>query len=505
MRFVHVTVPEGKRRAVERVLAEHGVDYAITDEVGETAARPDDREYEAVVTFPLPVEAVDPILSSLREMGLDAESHVVVQNARTVVSDRFGELQRTYDEHTPDEQIAHEEIRAVAKEFIPDRYTFVLLVVASALVATAGLLLDSASIVVGSMVIAPLIGPALSASVGAVLSDRGLARKGAKYQVVGFVLAVVSATAFAVVVRFLFLVPPNVDITAIEQISGRLSPDLLALVVALGSGAAGARSLTGDISTALVGVMVASALVPPTAAIGIGIAWGLPTVVVRAGLLVLVNTFSINLTALVTLWFSGYRAQGERERRESWARVQNLVVVLAVATLLLAAVLGAFTYSTYRAGASTERVRSAVRDVLARERYANLTLTAVTVEYGDEPFSRHPTRVVATVTTPGGRLYPHLDDDISRRLHRDAGVAARTAVRFVPVETAGPATPNATRSPGSAAPPAGGTAAGGRGAARVRARFDGSRAVAVAGSRRRDAAVRGAAARPSRCGAAAAE
>ncbi|WP_415379362.1 TIGR00341 family protein [Halosimplex sp. TS25] len=445
MRFVHVTVPAGKRRAVQRVLADHGIDYSMTDEVGPPGARPDDREYEAVVTFPLPVEAVEPVLSSFREIGLDEESHVVVQNVQTVVSDRFGELQRAYDEHTPDERIAHEEIRMVAKDLMPDRYTYVLLVVVSAVVATAGMLLDSASIVVGSMVIAPLVGPALAASVGTVLSDDALFWKGAKYQVAGFALAVVSATLFALAVRYLFLVPPNLDVTAIEQVSGRLSPDLLALVVALGSGAAGARSLTGDISTPLVGVMVAAALVPPVAAVGIGIAWGLPTVVFRAGLLVFVNAFSINLTALATLWYSGYRGQGGRDHRRSIAHIQNRTVVLAVGILVLASILGAFTYSAYRAGSSTEVVRTTVESVVDSERYANLTVTEVTVEYGDEPFSRNPVRVTTTVTAPSGETYPRLDDDIERRLRQNQSIDVQTAVRFIPVETTGAtATPAGT-------------------------------------------------------------
>ncbi|WP_135365096.1 TIGR00341 family protein [Halosimplex halophilum] len=461
MRFVHVTIPEGERRAVERVLADHGIDYAVTDEVGGVDRRPDGREYEAVATFPLPVEAVEPVVASLREIGLDEESHVVVQTVQTVVSDRFGELQREYDERTSDEHIAHEEIRMVAKGLVPDRLTYVLLSVASAVVATAGLLLDSASIVVGSMVIAPLIGPALSASVGTVLADRELTREGVTFQVLGFGLAVASATAFALVVRTFFLVPPNVDVTAIEQISGRLSPDLLSLVVALGSGAAGARSLTGDISTPLVGVMVAAALIPPTAAIGIGIAWGLPAIVLRAGLLVLVNTLSINLMALATLWLSGYRAHGERERRGARRRVHNWTVVIAVAVLVLAAILGAFTYSAYRAGASTESVRATAQEVVDSDRYADLTLTEVTVEYGDEPFSRTPTRVVVTVTAPGGEIDPDLDDDIETELRRTAGVTVPVTVRFIPVSTAGG---NATATPagtGTASTPRAGTGASG--------------------------------------------
>jgi hypothetical protein len=87
----------------------------------------------------------------------------------------------------------------------------------SALIATAVLLLDLPAVVVRSMVIAPLIGPAMAASVGTVGS----------------------AALFGLLLRFSPLIPPGTDVLAIPQVRERLAPDVLSLAVALGAGRRG--------------------------------------------------------------------------------------------------------------------------------------------------------------------------------------------------------------------------------------------------------------------------
>jgi len=313
--------------------------------------------------------------------------------------------------------------------------TYLLLVAISAMVATAGLLLNSAAIVVGSMVIAPLVGPAMATSVGSVLYDQDLFYGSLRYQVLGFGLAVASATLFAFLVKFLFLVPPNLDVTGLEQVAGRLSPDLLSLAVALGAGVAGARSLSSDISTALVGVMMAAALVPPVAAMGIGIAWQLPNVTVQAGLLVLVNILSINLTGLMTLWHAGYRPTDRFMREEAQHATRQRFVLLLVAVIALSTVLAAFTVTAYRTGAASQSIESNVEGVLDNETYANVTLVDVTVEYSGDTIGSRPSRVVVTVTRPVGRTYPQLYDRLDRRIEELLGRDIQTQVRFVDVVT----------------------------------------------------------------------
>ena len=74
MRLVQVTIPAGKREAVLELLDEQGIDYVVTDETS-------GREYTAVVYFPLPTNAVEPILESLREVGLEREAYTEIGRA----------------------------------------------------------------------------------------------------------------------------------------------------------------------------------------------------------------------------------------------------------------------------------------------------------------------------------------------------------------------------------------------------------------------------------------
>ncbi|MFD1514514.1 DUF389 domain-containing protein [Halomarina rubra] len=113
--------------------------------------------------------------------------------------------------------------------------------VVSAVVATVGLLQNSAAVVVGSMVIAPLIGPAMATAVGTVVDDRKLAARGVALQVGGLLLAVLSAAVFAAALRAIGIVPPATSITSIPEIQSRLAPDFLSLAVAIGAGVSPVR------------------------------------------------------------------------------------------------------------------------------------------------------------------------------------------------------------------------------------------------------------------------
>lgn len=302
MRFIRIAIPTGMREAVLDVLESEAIDYSITEEVSE-------RNYTAVVSFPLPTGAVESVLERVRNAGIDEDASIVVLDARAITSRQFDRLQQRYVEDEHEERIAIEELIASAEELELDRVPYVVLTAVSAIVATAGMLLDSAAVIVGSMVIAPLIGPAMATAVGTVVDDSRLFARGVRMQVVGLFLSIVSAAAFAYFIRTAQLIPPTIEVTTIPAVNERITPDLLSLMIALGAGLAGVISLAAGVSATLVGVMIAVALVPPAAAVGIGIAWGLPMVSFSAGVLLLVNVFSINLVALVALWVLDYRPE----------------------------------------------------------------------------------------------------------------------------------------------------------------------------------------------------
>nr|WP_206039101.1 TIGR00341 family protein [Halomicrobium mukohataei] len=427
VRLVQVTIPAGKRDAILQALDDEGIDYVVNDETS-------GREYTGVAYFPLPSAAVEPVLEQLRAVGIDEDGYTVIVDANTVISRQFDELQERYDEEEDEDRIAREELTARASDMAPAFSTYVVMTVVSALIATAGLLLDSPAVVVGSMVIAPLIGPAMATSVGTVMDDQEMFRRGVKLQLIGLVLAVVSAGLFAFLVRSVHLIPPLADVTSIPEIRERVAPDFLSLVVALGAGVAGVVSLSSGVSTALVGVMIAVALIPPAATVGIGMAWGQPLVSLGSAVLLAVNVLSINLAALVVLWYKGYQPSQWFRTDEAKSATASRIGVLVVAILVLSAFLGGVTLDTFERANTEEQIRAEAGGIVAE---AGATLLEIEVQQTNTAVFQQPTRVVVTVGVPPGEAFPTLADDIDAVADRIADRDVTTEVRFVTVDQAG--------------------------------------------------------------------
>jgi len=154
-------------------------------------------------------------------VGIDESTYTVIVAAETVISRRFEALEDEYAEEAEHagKHISREELQAKADDLASGIRTYVLMTVISAVIATAGLLLNSPATVVGSMVIAPLIGPAMSAAVGTVVDDEEMFRRGVRMQVLGVAVAIAAATLFAFALRWLALVPPGLDPLDLAEVS----------------------------------------------------------------------------------------------------------------------------------------------------------------------------------------------------------------------------------------------------------------------------------------------
>lgn len=423
-------IPAGKRAAVVRALDERGVDYVVTDETS-------GREYTAVATFPLPTAAVEPVLERLREAGIDERTYTVIVAAETVISRRFEALEDEYEEDAErgGDRISREELQAKADDLASGLGTYILMTVISAVIATAGLLLDSPATVVGSMVIAPLIGPAMSAAIGTVVDDETLFRRGVRMQVIGVGVAIVAATAFAFALRTLAFVPPGLDPLELAEVSERLAPNVLVLVVAIGAGIAGIVSLMTGVSATLVGVMIAVALIPPAAAVGIGVAFAIPRLVLGAGVIVAVNVLSINLSALIVLWYEGYRPQRWFREEEARAAFVKRAAVLIAAIALLSVFLGGVTYESYVASTTEENIRTAVGDELAALD-ADAELMELDVERSGTVPPLETERVVVTVGVPPDATVEGIAETLDRRIEAVTGDDVRVEVRIMRIERA---------------------------------------------------------------------
>ncbi|MCB9989500.1 MAG: TIGR00341 family protein [Rhodospirillales bacterium] len=202
---------------------------------------------------------------------------------------------------------------------------FLLLVFLSAVVCAIGLIRDNVAVVIGAMVIAPLLGPNLALSFGAALGDKDLMGKAIKTNLAGISMTL----ALAVLGGFLF----PLEINSHELLS-RTDVGFDSIALALASGAAAVLSLVTGLSSTLVGVMVAVALMPPTVTLGLMIGAALWPGAYGAALLLAANIISVSLAAQLVFLWKGVKPRTWYMQKKSKQSVKVTVIFWAI--LLLA-------------------------------------------------------------------------------------------------------------------------------------------------------------------------
>ncbi|WP_138006608.1 TIGR00341 family protein [Halalkalirubrum salinum] len=410
MRVIQTLVPTGKHDVVVNTLTTESIDFAMTEETSDSA-------YSDVVYIPVDGDEVERIVELLRDVGIERDGYMVVSEAETIVSDRF-EAQSEATGEPNGERISRDELRTKARNLSRSTPNYVALTVISAVVAAAGLLQNSASVVVGSMVIAPLIGPAMASCVGTVINDDDLFWEGIRSQAVGLAVALVSATLFAFAYRY--FLAPELELLLIQQVAERAHPGLLALAIAIGAGTAGALSLTSGADEALVGVMIAVALMPPTASVGLGIAYAEPALAFGAGVLVLVNLLSINAAGIATIWIKRYRPSHWYDVRRARRVTLERLVTFGLAILLLTSFLAVSSIDA-RENAAFE---STMQETIDRETEGDII--AVDYTYRADLVSQTPTGVTIHVRTD--RRPDELAESIATAVEADTGRSIEVTV-----------------------------------------------------------------------------
>jgi len=321
MRVVEVVTPA---RYQKEVIGMAGF-YGAIDAWSTSGAA----EERVVVRMVVSDEARQTLMDALQDL-LDREP-----TARVVISP----LDATLPRPSAAEADRQAEARKTLKTTREELYTgiaagarlnpnFVLLVMLSTVVATIGLAEDNVAVVIGAMVIAPLLGPNIAFAFATSLGDRSLAAQAFVTSVVGLGLSLLLSLGMGLVW------PVNLDSA---EVMARTDVHLGSVALALASGAAAVLSLTTGLSSALVGVMVAVALLPPAAVLGMLLGkaeWELAT---GAGLLLAVNVVCVLLAAKVV-----FLLQGVRPRR--WllsAQIkQSMALYLTLWSTLLLGLIG---------------------------------------------------------------------------------------------------------------------------------------------------------------------
>jgi len=183
-------------------------------------------------------------------------------------------------------------VRRLMESSTPD-FDFFYLSGLATLMATLGLLANSAAIVIGSMLIAPILYPILGVALGLVMSDQSVLGRSlftmAKSFGFGLVLSILAT-----------LLLGDGDILTSEVLA-RTEPTLTYMVVAIVAGLAVSYALAQpEWSETLPGIAISVALIPPLAAVGIGIADLNVAVITGSFVLLIVNVVDIVFAAMVS-------------------------------------------------------------------------------------------------------------------------------------------------------------------------------------------------------------
>jgi uncharacterized hydrophobic protein (TIGR00341 family) len=227
-------------------------------------------------------------------------------------------------------RISREELHQDLSEATRISFVYLVTVALSTLVAAVGLLSSSVAVVIGAMVIAPLLGPNVALSLSATLGDTDMAWDALKANGAG----VTTALIISVLAGTFLSVDPTVP-----EIAGRTDVALGDIVLALAAGAAGTLAFTQGLSTAVIGVMVAVALLPPLVTAGLLLGAGETHLAYGAFLLMAVNVTCVNLAGVVTFLAQRVRPrtwwEAERASRAVKVAVASWIGMLILLALLI--------------------------------------------------------------------------------------------------------------------------------------------------------------------------
>lgn len=183
-------------------------------------------------------------------------------------------------------------------------FDFFLLVVLSCSIATLGLITDSPAVIIGAMLVAPLMSPIIGIGLSSITGDSFLARNSAVALFRGAILAILLSSLMTLInAKLPFVVLQDLP----GEVLARTHPSPIDLVIALAGGLAAAYALTRpNISAALPGVAIATALMPPLCTVGIGIALLNWDVAGGALLLFITNAITIAFAAALVFFLRGF-------------------------------------------------------------------------------------------------------------------------------------------------------------------------------------------------------
>ena len=293
--------------------------------------------------------------------ALEGDNHVNADNIEDSEEDEVKEKKEAklesykqfVAEQFSNKKVDYPEVRVrIEANALPSKMYFVMNIL-SAIIASYGLVTNSAAVVIGAMLVAMMLGPITGVALAIIDHRMPLLRKSLITVFLGISLVVL----VGFIVGWL-----HKDQPLTVEILSRTQPTSMDLMIALAGGTAGAYAMVSPhLSVAVVGVAVATALVPPLAASGILFANGEMQMGLGALLLALTNIIAIQFTNALVLWLLGFRRLVDDDYKSStyWTFLRRNAV-----TLLLLGVLGTYLTINLQTNAKQQGFESSVKETI---------------------------------------------------------------------------------------------------------------------------------------------
>ncbi len=312
MKYLEIVALEGSAKTIRKLAEQEKLPEPRMSIVGE-----DGRQTMRLI---VPDDRVQPVLDILQKLfGSQRQASVAILDIEAVLTtDEQGKLSRQSSKKNNRKKsklrgVTRESLYAEVSGSVYPSADYFVLVVLSTIVAGIGLIENNVAVVIGAMVIAPLLGPNLALTLGVTLGDGRLIRRAGVTLMWGMLVVFAMSMSGG-----LFL---GIDTYSSELLS-RTDVGAAAVALALASGAAGALSLTAGVSSVLVGVMVAVALLPPAVTCGLMLGQGAMHYASGAALLLGVNIVCVNLAALAVFFAKGVTPNTWEEKNKAKDRVR---------------------------------------------------------------------------------------------------------------------------------------------------------------------------------------
>jgi uncharacterized hydrophobic protein (TIGR00271 family) len=235
-------------------------------------------------------------------------------------------------------------------------FDFFLLVVLSCSIATLGLITDSPAVIIGAMLVAPLMSPLIGIGVASITGNTTLLRSATSALLRGAILAIALATLMTWINNQL----PFFSIQELpKEVLARTRPTPIDLVIALAGGVAAAYAMTQpNISAALPGVAIATALMPPLCTVGIGIALNRWDVAGGAIFLFITNAVTIAFAAVLVFFLRGFSSNLQIKNHH----IPRSLVLAALLTVLLLIPLSYFSLKFFKEASANRLINTVVED-----------------------------------------------------------------------------------------------------------------------------------------------